>query len=79
MRLAAVLENLLTRVENALAALTLHYSRSVSASLEDISMLPFDEVMLALQEYKARVYDRLPGQAPATLKEVVEEVEEEKK
>jgi adenylate cyclase len=78
-RLAAVLENLLTRVENALAALTLHYSRSVSASLEDISMLPFDEVMLALQEYKARVYDRLPGQAPATLKEVVEEVEEKKK
>ncbi|ORY87120.1 hypothetical protein BCR37DRAFT_411864 [Protomyces lactucae-debilis] len=72
-RLAAVLENLLTRVENALAALTLHYSKSVSASLEEVAMLPFDEVMLALQEYKVRTYDLPTGLGPATVKEEDEE------
>lgn len=55
MRLAAVLENLLTRVENAMAALTLHYSQKTSNALMASSGLSLAEIMQAIQDYKTRV------------------------
>lgn len=69
-RLAAVLENLLTRVENSMAALTLHYTRKSSEALISASGLDLQEILEALRLYgkpKARagaqVMDRIEEQA----------------
>ncbi|CCG83410.1 Adenylate cyclase AcyA [Taphrina deformans PYCC 5710] len=51
-RLAAVLENLLTRVENSIAALTLHYSAKTTSMLVAKSGLQIHEIRQAIQMFK---------------------------
>lgn len=54
LRLAAVLENLLTRVENAMAALTLHYSRRTSDSLIAKSGLSIEDIVTAIETFRGK-------------------------
>ena len=61
-RLAAVLENLLTRVENALAALTVHYSKKATNALMSATDLDFAEIMEAIDMFKANKANQQPEQ-----------------
>lgn len=51
-RLAAVLENLLTRVENSMAALSQHYSKKTTNSLLDCTGLKLHEILEAIRLYQ---------------------------
>lgn len=53
-KLGIVLENLLTRVENALQALSLHYAAQTQSSLTKLSGLPMEEILQALDMYQSQ-------------------------
>ncbi|BFZ58359.1 cysteinyl-tRNA synthetase [Savitreella phatthalungensis] len=55
-RLGMALLNLLTRVENALAALSLHYSHATQHALEATADLRMEEILQAIQLYKQLGY-----------------------